>query len=303
MDYQQEYDRIISQARSENRKKVKGGTYYEAHHIIPECMGGEGKTSQWKTHPNIVLLTAKEHFFAHYYLMLANPKQGKLAHAFWLMCNAKSKGQERDYSEIEMFAEMYEEGKRRSNQAKVGVESPLKGIPSGRAGIPQTPEHIARRTASNRRAVDQYTAEGFFIERYESQRVAEDVTGVSRFYISDCVRDRQPTAGGFIWREALSDTPILQIEIPSKKVNPHLFKKGRAAHNKGVANPKQYKPVHQYDKQGNHIRTWNSIREAANSLQVQETGISACAAGRYPLTVGGFIWRFEIKSEKVDIYQ
>jgi len=25
-------------------------------------LGGEGKTTEWQTHPNIVLLTAKEHF-------------------------------------------------------------------------------------------------------------------------------------------------------------------------------------------------------------------------------------------------
>jgi hypothetical protein len=39
--------------------------YTESHHIIPKCMGGEGKTTQWRTHPNIVLLTAEEHFNVH----------------------------------------------------------------------------------------------------------------------------------------------------------------------------------------------------------------------------------------------
>ena len=34
------YDKIISFARSQERKKVKGGTYYERHHILPRKMGG-----------------------------------------------------------------------------------------------------------------------------------------------------------------------------------------------------------------------------------------------------------------------
>jgi len=60
MNYQRIYDELIQRARSENR--VKGGdVYYEAHHIIPKCVGGKGKYSQWRTHDNIILLTVREH--------------------------------------------------------------------------------------------------------------------------------------------------------------------------------------------------------------------------------------------------
>lgn len=64
MDYQNIYNKIISRALLENREKYKG-VYYEAHHIIPKCLGGTGKSSQWRTHNNIVLLTAKEHYLCH----------------------------------------------------------------------------------------------------------------------------------------------------------------------------------------------------------------------------------------------
>jgi hypothetical protein len=85
MNYQKIYDSIISKAKSENRTKNKI-TYYEAHHIIPECIGGEGKEFQWKTHPNIVLLTAREHFLCHLLLCEIYPKNTKIHYASWLMC-------------------------------------------------------------------------------------------------------------------------------------------------------------------------------------------------------------------------
>ena len=77
MNYQRIYDQIIEQAKSEKREKGKG-VYYEAHHIVPKCMGGLGKTTQWSFHPNIILLKAKEHFICHRILCLLYPDNDKL---------------------------------------------------------------------------------------------------------------------------------------------------------------------------------------------------------------------------------
>jgi hypothetical protein len=96
MDYKKIYDDLMLKARSENRVK-NIGVYYEAHHIIPRCLGGEGTTSQWSTHPNIILLTAKEHFVAHKLLCEIYPNNDKLNSAYWLMVIAKSDNQDRNY--------------------------------------------------------------------------------------------------------------------------------------------------------------------------------------------------------------
>ena len=90
MNYEKIYNSLISKARSEDRKRVKGGIYYEAHHIIPRCMGGEGKTSD-VNHPNIVLLTAKEHYMAHRLLCEIYPSNKKIQYAMWCMINGLSK--------------------------------------------------------------------------------------------------------------------------------------------------------------------------------------------------------------------
>lgn len=97
MDYQRIYNQIINRAKKENRKKGQG-TYYEAHHVVPKCMGGEGRAEQWRTHPNIVILTAREHFLCHWLLCRIYPNNKKLAHAFWFMTKQKSENQERNYT-------------------------------------------------------------------------------------------------------------------------------------------------------------------------------------------------------------
>lgn len=94
MNYQRIYDSIIDRAKSENR--VKGGeVYYEAHHIVPVCMGGTGRCKDWSIHPNIVLLTGREHFLCHWLLHLIYPNSYNLSMAFVMMCNVKDKNQQR----------------------------------------------------------------------------------------------------------------------------------------------------------------------------------------------------------------
>ena len=56
------YFEIINQAKIEHR--IKGGVYYETHHIIPKSFGGTNDSK------NLVLLTGSEHYLCHCYLPL-----------------------------------------------------------------------------------------------------------------------------------------------------------------------------------------------------------------------------------------
>lgn len=58
------------------RFNVQG--YKERHHIVPKCLGGSSNQD------NLIDLTAKEHFLAHYLLAKENPNIPKLKQA--LMC-------------------------------------------------------------------------------------------------------------------------------------------------------------------------------------------------------------------------
>ena len=85
MNYQKIYDSIIERAKIENRQK-NDSIYYEAHHIIPICLGGTGNVKQYKWHENIVLLTAREHFICHWILHELHPNSKELTKAFCMMC-------------------------------------------------------------------------------------------------------------------------------------------------------------------------------------------------------------------------
>ena len=73
MDYKKIYDQLMDRAKN---RIIEG--YYENHHIIPRCMGGDDSKE------NIVKLTAKEHFIAHE-LLFKEYRTTKLAHAWFSM--------------------------------------------------------------------------------------------------------------------------------------------------------------------------------------------------------------------------
>ena len=56
--------------KPERIKEKRNGEYFEGHHIIPKCKGGTGTSTRPKNNTNIVLLTAREHFLAHWLLWL-----------------------------------------------------------------------------------------------------------------------------------------------------------------------------------------------------------------------------------------
>jgi len=70
MNYQKIYDSLIFKGK--NRQSIDG--YSETHHIVPKSMGGHKTDSK-----NLVNLTAREHFIAHF--LLAKIHGGKQWHA------------------------------------------------------------------------------------------------------------------------------------------------------------------------------------------------------------------------------
>ena len=99
MHYLYQYDRLIETRTTLCRKKGDG-VYYEWHHIKPICVGGEKKGK-------MVLLTAREHYLAHWLLHKAFPQKHYLALAFWRM-TIGTKLQSRE----KMTSRMYEAAKR-----------------------------------------------------------------------------------------------------------------------------------------------------------------------------------------------
>lgn len=150
MNYQKVYDQIIQRAKNENRKKLKkesaGYVYYEAHHIIPVCLGGAGDKSDWKWHPNIVLLTAREHFICHWLLSRIYPDHYRILCAFWMMCYGKSSRVENYNPSSRAFQEA-REAKAKANTAaeiKEKISKTLKGRVSPTKGTKRSEDQIRR---------------------------------------------------------------------------------------------------------------------------------------------------------------
>ena len=82
MNYRSVYHKICKRGTTRIKTKLE---YYEKHHIIPKCLNGSDESS------NITLLTAREHFIAHWLLckIYKNEKiciKSKLSSAFNRMC-------------------------------------------------------------------------------------------------------------------------------------------------------------------------------------------------------------------------
>jgi hypothetical protein len=102
MDYRKIYNLLCTNAKSKNRKKVQE-QYYEAHHIKPKSFGGKGDCRN-TNHPNIVLLTPKEHYIAHLLLTKIYPDSPAMHTALWSMVNTKQnvrhKASSRSYDQL-----------------------------------------------------------------------------------------------------------------------------------------------------------------------------------------------------------
>jgi len=73
--YKDLYRKFIS-SRSSNKTNFN---YTERHHIKPKCLGGSNNKN------NIIILTPREHYFAHLILCKAYPKNNKLKNALSAM--------------------------------------------------------------------------------------------------------------------------------------------------------------------------------------------------------------------------
>lgn len=76
MDYFKHYIALVDSRQSRPIKKEIG---YEIHHIVPKCWGGEDEEY------NLVKLTYREHFLAHYFLAKSFPSDRAVNYAFLCM--------------------------------------------------------------------------------------------------------------------------------------------------------------------------------------------------------------------------
>lgn len=173
--------------------------------------------------------------------------------------NSSLGGDSFDYSNIKRKPQIVtEETKLKISKAKKGKRANY------------TKEDLERRANLMRsiysRKVFQYSLDGQFIKEWSSITEVAKTFNVSRTTISDCWNKNKKNACGFIWKR--ENTPILR-DVSKDNVQ-----------------------VAQYDKDGNLLKTFSSIREASVFLNKQaDSNIVACCRGRQK-TAYGFIWKY-----------
>lgn len=100
---------------------------------------------------------------------------------------------------------------------------------------------------------------------YEAQQITKLIN------IHSCLNGKFTSTGGYFW--------CLAKDYSTFKVKPFEYK---------------YAKVDQFDLDGNYIKTFNSVSDAARELNLHQSLISYCCAGKRK-TTGGFIWKFTEK--------
>lgn len=72
MNYKLIYEKLVTTRKSRGLDKNKLDGYFEKHHILPKCLGGDNSPD------NLVLLTSKEHILAHRLLVEIYPDNLKI---------------------------------------------------------------------------------------------------------------------------------------------------------------------------------------------------------------------------------
>lgn len=110
MNYQWHYDSLI---RTRKERVPDETVYYEKHHIIMRSMGGADLPE------NLVMLTAREHFLAHWLLWRIHRNLSTSA-AFHSMCNFKNVGQKHASISSRAYAEAREAFSRKISEKMIG---------------------------------------------------------------------------------------------------------------------------------------------------------------------------------------
>ena len=111
--------------------------------------------------------------------------------------------------------------------------------------------------------VYQYDLDGNLIKEWDSVKQAGEALGINRPSISNCLKGRYKSAGGFIWRYSVEE----------------------------VSPVKKTKSIEQYDLDGNLIKVWDSINSIENGTDYKRKTIYACANGQNS-TAYGYVWKY-----------
>jgi hypothetical protein len=149
MNYKKIYDALMRQAKA----RPKPEEYTETHHIMPRSLGGENNPE------NLVALTAREHFIAHYCLWKAQEKgteaRSKMAFAFHSM-RMNPNGNDNRYINSRLYASHKKEfqemnsGENNPRYGKIFSDETKKKMSEAQKGKTHSLEHRRKISIANK---------------------------------------------------------------------------------------------------------------------------------------------------------
>lgn len=175
MNYQKIYDTLVSRAGSRPRKD---GVYYERHHIIPRCLGGNDSSD------NIACLTAEEHYLAHQLLVKLHPGHYGICFAAFRMTTHTGGGRmtNRLYGWIrKRLAQNVPKRGPMAQEVKTKLSAAKKGKGWGEGMRASMAQYYSTRVMSNEERVNRSVASTGRTHSEETKRkISEAMTGKSR---------------------------------------------------------------------------------------------------------------------------
>lgn len=132
-------------------------------------------------------------------------------------------------------------------------------------------ERMQKLHEARQRRVNVYSSKGIYIKTFESGKKAAEYAGLDANTIYKCCKHHE-VRRGFIFRYADESPEGQNVEDVKKPLN----------------------PVYQYDKNGNFIHMFESMKDVEIALEKKGVAgnISKCAKGERP-SAYGYVWRFD----------
>lgn len=284
----------------ETRGRFNCDGYCERHHIQPKCLNGSNDEN------NLIDLYAREHFEAHRLLALENPDNNKLVAAWWMMSHSNGNDNQKWY---ELTSEEYEEARIAFVNSVSGENHPMFGkhlsvetkrkISEAHKGQRHSEE--ARRKMSEAHKGENNHNYGKPMSNEQKRKLSElfkgTMCGIDNPFYGRCHSEEA--------KHIMSEIAKERLQNPKNHPNygKHLSDETRRKISESCRGSKgpQARKVDQYDLNGNFIRTWDYIKQAASELNISVSSISECCSEKYKRkTAGGFKWFYSDRSTQAE---
>lgn len=253
---------------------IPANTCYEAHHIVPKCLGGlPTGYIHTKKHENIIWLYPQEHYEAHKLLALENPNNAALV-AAWVAI-----------SQLTLTVNNYTVNVSAEDYAKLKIlDAAAKSI---RYSGTNNPNYGKKASAETRMLISK--------QLKNSSGVKNSPRFANHCYIEATKEKIKQKLQGRFW----ITNNIIELFVDARTIIPTGFRLGRLRSDESLAREELFRNKILDDRPGvkkavyciELNKKFETAAEASRQLGIDRRKISACCHGKRN-TTGGYHWQY-----------